>query len=90
MIISKHVIRRLKKYGIVPRTASGDSTKKFVKKMINTKTIFVKKDRKTGALLKINPIFTAVISGCKVVTIYPSNYNKFKGSERFVDMQKIQ
>lgn len=93
MIVTRHAIKRLKKYKLVPKSTSGDSAKRYIKKMVRNETRVVKKDRKTGALYKINPYFTAVMFGSRVVTLYPSNLPEElieKEPEDQYEMRKIQ
>jgi len=73
MIVRTHAVRRLKKYKLVPKTMNGNAAKNFIRRYVKNETKIVKKDLKTGALYKINPLFTAVMYGDRVVTLYPSN-----------------
>ena len=73
MIVTKHAIRRLKKHNLAPKTMSSLSAKNYIKKQIRNNTKIVKKNQSTGATYRINPAFTAVMYGERVITIYPSS-----------------
>lgn len=89
MIVTRHALNRLKKHKLVPKSTSGDAAKNFVKRLINNETISVKRDYKTGAVYRINPVFTAVMFGSRVVTVYPSNIGSNENYESKEDAKEI-
>jgi hypothetical protein len=74
MIITIHAVRRLKHHGLAPRNKrDGKKLKEYIRHNIINNTVNVYHNHKTGAMVKINPKFIAVMYGERVVTVYPNN-----------------